>query len=551
MKTIKRSLALLLAVVLVLALSVCAFAAENYSITVTNSNTSVSINGNTYRAYKIFDATYSGDNVAYTVSADFAGFSYNNKTGDALIEYLGTLTDNSEELDAFAKAALAYASDNNIAPAGTAKASDESATIALSAPGYYLVTGTATAPDNQTVTAACSLTTAKPTAEVTPKVDAPSIDKKIVEGDKKVDANTASIGDAVNYAITSKVPSMQGYIKYYFVIQDTLSKGLTFNDDLSITIDGTPLVKDTDYTLTATKNSDGTTSLEIVFKNFIQYKDRAGKDIIVKYSATLNQDATLDPVAGNPNKVKLIYSNNPNETGEGIDKPNPTDPFGETPESETKTYVTGVKLTKVDSKDSSKTLTGAKFQIKGTGMKVVLVNKEIFKASDSGTYYMLKDGTYTTEAPSEATKDQYDSTTKKYEKVTVVDKTTVPTEINATGYVGENGVLTFEGLGAGTYEITEIIAPQGYNLLKEPITLIITANSVTLNGCTWTVTADGEELAAGIDFLYALTVKNNSGIELPSTGGIGTTIFYIVGSLLAVGAVILLVTKKRMGKTED
>ena len=550
MKHIKRTLALLLTVVLVLALSVCAFAAEDYSITVTNSNTAVSINGNTYRAYKIFDATYSGDNVAYTVSAEFSGFSYKDKTGDALIEYLGTLTDNSEELDAFAKAALAYASDNNIAPAGTAKASDESATIALSAPGYYLVTGTATAPDNQTVTAACSLTTAKPTAEVTPKVDAPSIDKKIVEGKDKSTANTASIGDAVNYEITSKVPSMQGYIKYYFVIKDTLSKGLTFNDDLSITIDGTPLVKDTDYTLTAAKNSDGTTNLEIVFKNFIQYKDRAGKDIIVKYSATLNQDANLDPAAGNPNTVKLIYSNNPNETGTGTeDKPGPKDPVGETPESETKTYVTGVKLTKVDSK-TGKTLTGAKFQIKGKGMKVVLVNKEIYKASNSGTYYMLKDGTYTTEAPSEATKDQYDSTTQKYEKVTVVDKTTVPTEINATGYVGTNGVLTFEGLGEGEYEITEIIAPQGYNLLKDPIKLVISANA-TFTECKWTVTADGKELTAGTDFLYALTVKNNSGTELPSTGGIGTTIFYIVGSLLAVGAVILLVTKKRMGKSEN
>jgi len=270
--------------------------------------------------------------------------------------------------------------------------------------------------------------------------------------------------------------------------------------------------------------------------------------ITVTYSATLNQDATLDPVAGNPNKVKLIYSNNPNETGTGEDKPNPEDPVGETPESKTKTYVTGVKLTKVDS-NNNKTLTGAKFQIKGTGMKVVLVNKEIFKASDNGTYYMLKDGTYTTEAPTEATKDKYDSTTQRYEKVTVVDKTTVPTEINATGYVDTNGVLTFEGLGEGEYEITELIAPQGYNLLKDPIKLVISANA-TFDSCKWTVTADGVNLSAGTDFLYALTVENSSGTELPSTGGIGTTLFYIVGSLLAVGAVILLVTKKRMGKAE-
>ena len=554
MKHIKRTLALLLAVVLVLALSVCAFAAEDYSITVKNTNTAVSINGNTYSAYKIFDATYSGTSVAYTVSEEFKDFSYPDKngtslSGDALIAYLGTLTNNSDALNAFAKAALAYASAQNIQPAGTATAANETAVIDLSAPGYYLVTGTATAAGGEEVTAACSLTTAKPTAESEPKVDAPSIDKKIVEGDKKVEANTASIGDAVNYEITSKVPSMQGYTKYYFVIEDTLSKGLTFNDDLAVTIDGKTLTKDTDYTLTVTTNSDGTTSLEIVFKNFIQYKEQAGKDIIVTYSATLNQDAELSPSVGNPNTVKLIYSNNPNATGEGIDKPNTTDPVGETPESKTKTYVTGVKLTKVDSTDN-KTLTGAKFKITGTGMKVVLVNKTIYKASENGTFYMLKDGSYTGERPTEATKDKYDSTTQKYEKVTVVDKTTVPTDINATGYVDKDGVLTFEGLGEGEYEITEIIAPQGYNLLKDPIKLVITADA-KFDKCTWTVTADGKELIAGDDNLYALTVENSSGTELPSTGGIGTTIFYIVGSLLAVCAVILLVTKKRMGKAED
>lgn len=546
MKHIKRTLALLLAVVLVLALSIGAFAAENYSITVTNTNTSVSISGNTYRAYKIFDATYSGDHVAYTVSKEFEGFTYEGKSGDDLIAYLGDST-NSVDFDAFAKAALAHAVANSIPAAGSVEATAETATIELSAPGYYLVAGTATAPDKQTVTAACSLTTAKPTATVNPKVDAPSIGKKIVEDNGDVDANTANIGDSVNYKITSKVPSMQGYTKYYFVIEDTLSKGLTFNDDLAITIGGTKLTAGTDYTLTTAKNTDGTTSLEIVFKNFIQYT--TSDAITVTYSATLNQDATLDPAAGNPNKVKLIYSNNPNETGTGTDKPGEGDPVGETPESETKTYVTGVKLTKVDSKDSSKALTGAKFQIKGTGMKVVLVNKEIFKASSSGTYYMLKDGTYTTEAPSEATKDKYDSTTQKYEKVTVVDKTTIPTEINATGYVDAKGVLTFEGLGEGEYEITELIAPQGYNLLKDPIKLVISANA-TLAGCTWTVTENGTALIADSEYLYAFNVENNSGTELPSTGGIGTTIFYIVGSLLAVGAVILLVTKKRMGKTE-
>ena len=565
MKSIKKSLALLLAVVLVLALSTTALAADAYSITVTNTNDSVSIIGNTYSAYKLFDVTYSGEHFAYTVSDQFKDFIYvvdenTSYTGEALINYLSEQENNSEALDAFAKAALKYATDNSIPAAGTSEeAVNETAVISLTTPGYYLVTGTATAPDNQTVTAACSLTTTKPTAEVNPKVDAPSVDKKIVEGESKVTANTAGIGESVKYEITSKVPNMKGYEKYFFVISDTLSKGLTYNDDMVVTVGNTTLDKSDakeGYTLTVTKNADGTTSLEIVFNNFVKYE--TGLDVKVTYSATVNQDAELDPTVGNPNEVKLTYSNNPNQTGTGTvenpNKPAPGDATGETPKSETKTYVTGLKLTKTD-KDGTK-LTGAKFSISGTSTKVVLVNKTMYKESANGTYYMLKDGTYTETAPvtdkdaNGYNADKYDSVTTKYEKVTVVDKTTLPTEINATGYVNENGVLTFEGLADGTYTITELVAPDGYNMLKDPITITITS-SAALNGCTWTVKQGETELTAGEDHLYAFNVVNNSGTELPSTGGIGTTIFYILGGLLVVGAVVVLITRKRMGSSEN
>ena len=316
-----------------------------------------------------------------------------------------------------------------------------------------------------------------------------------------------------------------------------------------ITVGKKTLEKDKDYQLTVTNNADGTTGLEIVFINFIQYKDQTDAAIRVTYSATVNQDASLDPSVGNTNDVKLIYSNNPNVDGKGENKPEPGDPVGETPVKQVKTFVTGLQLTKVDGKDNSKTLTGAKFEIKGESLKVVLVNQEMYKASENGTYYMLKDGTYTETVPTDETADKYDSTTQKYEKVTVVSKETVATEINATGYVDENGVLTFEGLGEGTYTITELVAPNGYNLLKNPITVVITADA-TVNGCTWTVTVDGSPVNAEGN-LYAFQVANNSGAELPSTGGIGTTIFYVVGGLLVVAAGVLLVTRKRMSKSED
>ena len=561
MKTVKRALALVLALTLLLAMSATVFAAaQTYSITVKNENKSISIKDNTYYAYRIFDATYNGDNVAYTVNENFTGFTYTvsdeSYQGEALINYLAGLTADSAALDAFAKAALGYATTNHISAAGKVKATGETAVISVDAPGYYLVAGTATAPNNQTVTAACSLTTAKPDAEVNVKADVPSIDKKIVEESGKVEANTANIGDKVSYEITSKVPNMKGYTQYFFVMNDTLSKGLTYNGDMVIKVGEKTLDATNGYTLTTTNNDDGSTTLEIVFKNFIQYT--TGNAITVTYSATLNQDANLAPSVGNPNEVKLVYSNNPNVVGTGDtgnpDKPAPGDATGETPKSETKTYVTGIKLTKVDGQNKNQTLTGAKFEIKGDGMKVVLVNNEMYKESAKGTYYMLKDGTYTTTVPvtdknnAGYNADPYDDTSKKYEKVDVVTKDTALTEINATGYVDANGVLTFKGLGEGTYTIKEIVAPNGYNLLKDEITISIAADA-KLTGCTWNVT-DSNSNALNVDsnHLYELTVENNAGAELPSTGGIGTTVFYVLGGLLVVCAGVLLITKRRMNK---
>lgn len=582
MKTLKKSLAVLLTLMLTLTLCITSSAAESYSITVKNSNDSISMEGNLYSAYKLFNVTYSdvteaGGNYAYTITDEFASFQYTysitedgvtvEKTvsGEALIDYLATLNNNAEALDTFAEAALKYATDNKITAAGTvtAETGATQATISVPSAGYYLVAGSATADGNQTVVAACALTTTDPDAEVTVKADAPSIEKKIVEGENKVDANTASIGDTVTYQISSKVPNMKGYEKYFFVMNDTLSKGLTYDgdDSMSVKIGDTTLEKDTDYTVESSTNAaTGETTITIVFKNFIQYKVQTGTAVTVTYTATVNENANLSATEGNPNKVDLTYSNNPNEQGTGTpgnpDKPGEGDATGTTPKSEVKTYVTGIKINKVDGKDSTKKLVGAKFSISGTAMKVVVTNKEMYKASESGTYYMLKDGTYTT-TPAVTDKtaegynaNKYDSTTQKYEKVTVVNKETVATEINTVGYTDVNGILTFEGLNAGEYTITELVAPSGYNLLKDSITVKITENA-NMGNANWTVTKDGTTLSAGDDNLFSFNVENNSGKELPSTGGMGTTLFYVIGGLLVVGAGIALVTKKRMNKSEN
>ncbi|MBP3659167.1 MAG: SpaH/EbpB family LPXTG-anchored major pilin [Oscillospiraceae bacterium] len=564
MKTVKRALALVLALTLLLAMSATVFAADDtYTITISGDNV---VEGHTYEAYQIFKGDLAekdsktilsniewgngvnGDALLTALIADATlGNDFKDCTTAAQVaDVLATYGSDAGKTQQFAK--LAGANLNaTVAETSTWDESGKNYSISSLAPGYYLVKDKDdSAPSSDAYTRYILQVVHNVT--VNAKADVPTVDKNIKEGDTIVKANDASIGDTINYEVTSKVPDMTGYTKYFFVMNDTLSKGLTYNGDIVIKVGEKTLDATNGYTLTTTNNDDGSTTLEIVFKNFIQYT--TGNAITVTYSATLNQDASLDPVAGNPNKVQLTYSNNPNVDGNGDpqnpDKPGEGAPTGKTPESETKTYVTGIKLTKVDGADPSKMLTGAKFKIEGNGVKVVLVNEEVYEETYEGTYYMLKTGTYTETAPTDETASSYDSTTTKYKKVTAVTEGTVNTKVNATGYVDENGVLTFEGLGEGTYTIKEIVAPNGYNLLKAPIKVEIKANA-TFDKCEWTVTADGNRVTADKN-LYAFLIENKSGAALPSTGGIGTTVFYVLGGLLVVCAGVLLITKRRMNK---
>lgn len=539
MKTVKRALALVLALTLLLAMSATVFAANDTTYTITINNTTT---GHTYEAYQIF----AGDLAEKDGKTILSNITWGNGITEAGKTALGNAAEKAETLKttddaaAFAKAVATYLQNPTTSVEDTGKY-----TISGLKAGYYLVKDTQ-APEDDFYSAYIMEVVSNVEAE--PKGDKPTVDKNIKDNGETTKVNEASIGDTINYEVTSKVPDMASYTKYFFVLNDTMSKGLTFNNDVAVTIGGTTLDANKYTVAYNTDTVSGITTIEIVIKDFINYTK--GAAILVTYSATLNQDASLDPVAGNPNKVQLTYSNNPNVDGNGDpqnpDKPGEGAPTGKTPESETKTYVTGIKLTKVDGADPSKMLTGAKFKIEGNGVKVVLVNKEVYKETSDGTYYMLKNGTYTDTAPIDETASSYDSTTTKYKKVTAVTKDTVNTKVNATGYVDENGVLTFEGLGAGTYTITELVAPNGYNLLKAPITVEIKANA-TFAKCEWKVTADDKSVTADNN-LYAFLIENKSGAELPSTGGIGTTVFYVLGGLLVVCAGVLLITKRRMNK---
>lgn len=579
MSKLKKFAGMMLALVMCLAMSTTAFAASTTtgSITIGDSGT-VSVEGKTFNAYKLLDLTLTGTDdpltdadergYVYTVTSEWKGFfliyftSLDENSGQFSADVADAIANlSTDQLYAFGVAASNYATNNNISATATVTGAEGATSVTISnlALGYYLVVDAST---SGTISAVI-LDSTNTNVTVTLKAEEPPLDKVIVESDgSTTDTNNVAVGGTVPYELTSTVPAMTGYTKYYFVVTDTLSEGLTYNNDMTITVGDYTLecaslngesqstTGNYLYDLTVTENSDGTTTLKIVFKDFIQYKSIAGADITISYSATVNENAVIGNT-GNDNTAQLIYSNDPNYSDDSSsDEPNDKVPTGTTPEQKTTTYVTGIQLTKVN--DAGDTLTGATFTLTGTATNKVQVTGEFYVEDDNGTYWKLNDGTYTTTDPSAEGVDTsvYASTTQKYSKTTSTwVETTGTNAVTATATVDDNGVLTFNGLSAGTYTITEIVAPDGYNLLSSPIEITISWTAPT-NGagtaCTWSVT--GGSASVNSDGIITLTVENQAGTVLPSTGGIGTTIFYIVGGLLVCGAAVLLITRKRMEK---
>lgn len=415
--------------------------------------------------------------------------------------------------------------------------------------GYYLVASDQV-PSNGAATRYMMEVVGNVTA--TPKSDLPTADKKIVEGEDKVETNEASIGDEVKYEITGTMPSnIADYKEYYYVFTDTLSKGLTYQENTLKVMIGNVDVTEYFYKGSVTDATSGNTTITIGMQdvkrlgNLENVSIEATTTIVLTYTAVLNTDAVIAG-EGNPNDVKLSYSNNPNNSGDGStnppdepEKPKPNHPTGETPEKEVVTYTTELAILKTD--EEGAILQGAEFTITGNGVKVSLVTTETFESDENGAYWKLTNGSYTTIAPVDAedesnNEDDYDLAAGKFTLVRTITTAQDPTKAVAT--IDADGRVTFTGLGAGTYTITETKTPAGYNTI-EPITF-----TVTFDETNKTFSAD--KVSLGVNNTLETTIVNKKGSLLPSTGGIGTTIFYIIGGILVVGAAILLITKKRM-----
>lgn len=594
MKKWKKFASLLLAGIMTVTMAAPAFAVEtetakgegNFTITLQNDKS-----GHKYEAYQIFagdllETTEDGNtikvlsNIEWGSGVNTEGLIEAIKTDDNLKQEFGSLPENASAADV-AKILEGKSYVGNIArafadviakhlaeAAGTSSEVNDDAgkttgyTISGLKAGYYLVKETTSSVGDGD---AYSRYILQVVSDVTTKVktEIPTVDKKIVEGEERVDANTAGVGAVVSYEITGAVPDYTGYEKYYYVINDKLSAGLTFNGDVEVKVGEKALTENEDYYLYTGEKANPYT-FQVAFKNIKDYEK--GTEITVTYSATVNADAVTG-VSGNTNEVTLTYSNDPNSDkyGEKPEKPgtpDPTVPTGETPKEITVTYLTEIEIKKVDG-NSDAPLAGAEFTLTGTSTQTVLKSHEYYELDEDGTYYLLKDGTYTETAPTLTEKDEngevtvagnedkYVSITEKYAKKIATDTEviTVPVKMSATS--DEEGKLVFKGLGEGTYTIEETVVPAGYNKADDQ-TVVITC---TVPGTV----ADGNEKAEwskgegssdgvtlGTNGNYLLTIANFAGSTLPETGGMGTTIFYVVGAVLILGAGVLLITRRRM-----
>lgn len=545
MKRMKRIMALLLSLLMVLAMGLTSYAADT-SLTIKTTD------GHTYQIYQILkgDVSDLNDGSATLANVEKGSSVTSAATAEEIVNALKDKTDG-----ALGNAAYAYVKDGT--PVATVVGDGTQITTSL-AEGYYVVTDSYTEGGSDSLSRYMVAVAGPTTME--PKTETPSIDKKIVDTDKNAatddykKTDTAAIGDTIEYEITGAVPNYEGYTYYYYVVDDTLSKGLTLNEgSFVVKVGDATLTKGTDYYVRISQNADGTTSFRLAFENIKAYtKDAA---ISIKYNATVNENAVIgtDP---NTNTAKLIYSNNPSQSDRG-DKdgvpgePGDSVPTGETPEYITKTYVTQIKLMKVDQDGNA--LNGAEFTLTGSNLtQVKFTTSTNFTEAEDGTYYKLKNGAYTETAPTDETAEYYESTTTKYTKTTstnLVEATGEQASKNVSSYVGDDGILYFTGLDKGTYTLTETKTPSGFNTIQ-PISFeikgdITGATSTVGGSITWS--SENENLTWNATTnTFEISITNIAGKLLPSTGGIGTTIFYVAGSILVLGAAVLLITKKRM-----
>ncbi len=561
MKHLRKVMTLVLAALCALAVATPAWAAESYPITITNSNATAK---HTYTAYQVFSGTLSEKdgkkvlaNIEWgngvngsallaalkadtTIGADFT----NAADAKAVAKVLEGYTDNGAKLEAFADVVGANLASGT---ASTASADNKTYTIDPGQPGYYIVKETGQNPETSRSASGFMIKVVGP-SEMNVKDNPMTPDKNILQnGTTTVKEGTANVGDDIQFVVDQiEVPGTDGYKTFKFVMKDTLPKGFTFKQVDSVKL-GTTTLAASDYVISTAKDATtGKTELRIAIKNALTVcKAHEGEEVEIKYTATVNKDAEFGD-SGNKNEVVFEFTNNPDSEYDGDDF-GPNEPHGTTPKSETTTYVTKIEILKVDDKQAE--LANAVFKLAGSSKNVVVTTGTHFVEATDGTYYKLLDGSYTTTAPTDGTADKYASTNTKY-KLESYEAAELQgaNNVDVEAVSGTDGKVIFAGLKPGTYTLTETGAPVGYNKIDTPIELKIKFDAATKKfGFDGTAPA-GVTLES--DGTFKITVVNQSGSTLPSTGGMGTTILYTVGGILIAAGGIWLATKKRLSTME-
>ena len=499
MKQIKKITGVLLILAMIFTMSATAFAANTNAHTITITNDKA---GHAYTAYQVFAGDYhdgklsnitwgsgvNGNRLLAALKAPETSLYKDCNTAEDVADVLKGFGDNSQQLDEFARIVGGYLSD----AAGTSTVAEGKYTINVTGDGYYLVKDSGAIAENDAATKYILKVVENVTVEA--KSEVPSIDKFIVGADDITGKGTAQdVGSVVDFKLTSKVPAMDGYNTYTYIVNDTMSSGLTTVDkdndgkiDVAVTIDGTG------YTgFTVAQNGQ---SFTITFNNFIDQKTNAGKDIVITYSATLNENALNTDKE--TNTVYLKYSSDPYDSSS----------MKKTPEITVYVYDFDIVVDKYADGNEETKLAGAEFVL--------------YKTVEGAKKYYKLDNDTVTWVDNEA------------------DATVVTTD--------QNGAARLQGIDSGTYYLHETKAPAGYNLLKTDVEITITATY----GKDGQITSSSATSTNNGQYLQTQKIENKSGTLLPSTGGIGTTIFYIAGAVLVIAAGVLLVTRRRMNKNK-
>ena len=585
MKSLKKVIVVVLALVMLSSMVLTPFAAgeDGHTITINNNES-----GHTYEAYQIFGGELSSDgklaNIVWGTGIDASkltdGEKLEGKTAKEWADALSGKGFDSDEAKAFAAAVSKVLSETKVS--STRKADNTGYEIKGLADGYYFVkdsdgslAGTADAYTR------FILEVVGQDVSANPKSSTPSVDKQVFDindskaNDKGNWDETADhdIGDHVPFRLIGTLPSTyDDYYSYKYVFHDKLSSGLTLDKDSIKVSVWTETTEDGEDVITynGKKYKAQLIDIEDAYTvgdcddcsftvSFANLKDEALKDlgitkdslIVVDYTALLNENAVVGN-NGNPNDVYLEFSNNPNWKGNGEDDDNPDEPdepTGKTPKDTVVVFTYELDVDKVKDTEDGDALAGAGFTLykKNKDGEYKAVSFKIVK-QDDGTVRAVVASAEEIEAWNNADSEE----AKQALGYTIVTELT-----------GEQiSKFQFVGLDDGDYKLEETTTPKGYNTIA-PIEFTVEAthsevktDEGKVTEVKFVVVGDNATITAGDDGTNGkigvgnTKIVNKAGTTLPETGGIGTTIFYVVGGLMVALAVVLLVTKKRMSNND-